>query len=516
LVATGTLLSRLTGLARLFVTVGVLGGGLLGDTYNAANNMPNIVYELLLGGIITATLVPIFVDAHERNDDRAVSAVFTVGLVVLAALTALSVVASPLIADLFARRSSYDVAVALVACFMPQVFFYGFTALASAELNARRRFVAAAFAPVVNNVLVIAILVFIAARYGAPSGVAVLHDDTALLLLVGLGTTAGIAATALVLVPALRRDGTRFHFVLEWRHPAVTRMARLSAWVLGYVAANQIALAVVLHIASRHSGEWVAYYSAFQFFQLPYGLFAVTIMTALAPELASAWRGGDLPWFRRDFARGLRFLLLVIVPSAVGLFVVARPIAELLHHGSFHAQDVARTGDALAAFGVGLVSFTLYLYALRAFYAMGDTRTPFFVNCVENALNIVFALALHGRYGVRGLALAFSLAYVLMAVVALRVLDRRLGGLGAKSALPTAARATLAAILAGLVAFMIAGRTSARDSALLLVLAVLAAVTVYAAVLVATGSTDVRELFAVARRRPRPDAGDAAPVAPNV
>lgn len=500
-VAAGTLLSRVTGLVRLVVILAVLGGGLLGDTYNAANNMPNIVYELLVGGIITATLVPLFVEAHADHDDRAVSALFTVALCALAALTVLGVALAPLIARLFAQPQSYGVAVALVVCFMPQMLFYGFVSLAGAALNARRRFVAAAFAPVVNNVFVIALFGFIAWKYGSIRTVQQLADDRVLLALIGVGTTVGIVMMAFVLLPSMS-DVTRWRPVFEWRHPAVRRMLRLSGWMLGYVAANQLALAIVLRVASRKPGEWVAYNAAYQFFQLPYGLFAVTIMTALAPELASAWHAQDRPWFRRDFARGLRFLLLVIVPSSVGLAVVAEPVVALLQRGSFDGAAVARTADALAGFAIGLVPFCVYLYALRGFYAMGDTQTPFVVNLFENLLNVALALALHPRGGVRGLAIAFSLAYAIAAIGALGLLRRRMGGLADGAVLGVAARAVAAASGAGLVAWLLVGRGGAPSGPVALAVATAAASVVYVAGLLATGNRDVMALVALARRRP--------------
>ncbi len=500
-VAAGTLLSRVSGLLRLAVTLAVLGDGLLGDTYSAANNTPNIVYELLLGGILTATLVPIFVDAYESDDERAVRAVLTFSLVGLFVLSAVAFACAPWIADIFAHRNSYDVAVALVRCFMPQMFFYGFTALAGAALNARRRFVAAAFAPVVNNVVAIVMLEAVAAHYGTLDTLDPLRHDTTLLLIIGLGTTLGIVVMAAVMVPPMHRSLTSWAPVFDWRHPAVVRMLRLSGWTFGYVIANQIALAMVLHIASTRSGEIVAYTNAFIFFQLPHGLFAVTIMTALTPELASGWRNADMGRLRRDFARGMRFLLLVIVPSAAGLFVVALPVVGLLKHGSFGPAGVARTGAALAGFAVGLVPFSVYLYTLRAFYAMGDTRTPFIINCFENGLNIVLALALHDRYGVRGLALSYSLAYVVAAIGALVLLHRRLGGLEASGVPGTAVRATAAAAVAGLAAYAIAGRDGAHTGLAALGASVLVAGAVYVGLLVLTGARDVRDLLAMARHR---------------
>jgi putative peptidoglycan lipid II flippase len=259
-VAVGTLLSRVTGLARVGVLAYAIGRASLADTYNLANSTPNIVYELLLGGVLSATLVPLFVEHVQRRDERATAAVFTVTMTVLVALSALAIVFAPLIARLYTFRvdsadqaAQREVATLLIRLFLPQMCFYGFTALATAALNARRRYAAAAFAPTLNNVVVIAtLLAFTAIASGSPEDwrdVDRIRDHTGLVWLLGLGTTAGIAVTALALVPSLRAAGMRFRPVFDWGHDAVRRMLRLSGWTVGYVVANQCALLFVIVLA---------------------------------------------------------------------------------------------------------------------------------------------------------------------------------------------------------------------------------------------------------------------------
>ncbi len=218
-VAAGTLLSRLTGLLRVVVLAAAIGKESLADTYNLANITPNIVYELLVGGVLAATLVPVFVDLLERRGHRSTSAVFTVTMTALTLFTAATMLSSPLLARLFVlhehgpdRAAQLHVLTILILCFVPQMIFYGFTTLASALLNACHRFVAAAFAPVVNNVVVIVVLVaFVvrtSGRHSSITDVARVRDDIGLLLLLGIGTTVGIVAMALVLVPAVARAGS--------------------------------------------------------------------------------------------------------------------------------------------------------------------------------------------------------------------------------------------------------------------------------------------------------------------
>jgi putative peptidoglycan lipid II flippase len=515
-VALGTLLSRVTGLVRVGVLAYALGQATLADTYNLANTTPNIVYELLVGGVLSATLVPVFVDHLRRRDERATSAVFTVTMTVLTALTVIAIVLAPQIARLYSldtsgarREAQLDVMTFLIRCFLPQMLFYGFTALATALLNARRRFAAAAYAPVLNNVVVVcALLAFTRLATGPQENwvdVERIRDDRGLLLLLGLGTTAGIAAMALVLVPALARAGAHLRLVFDWRHEAVRLVVRLSGWTFGYVVANQVALLFVLVLASTgDAGDVSAYQYAFIFFQLPHGLFAVSIMTTITPELARHASAEDRPAMRDDFTLGLRYLLLVVVPSSIALVTLAQPALSVLVRGGFDEQDATVTADVLQGFAIGLVPFSVYLFTLRGFYAQQDTRTPFMVNAVENTINVLLALALFPALGVRGLSLAYSGAYAIAAVIALVLLSRRIGDLLPPPLRATAAKSVLAAAALGLVSAWCAGaigRDSPAEAALAVGVGATAGGLAYVGTLVAVRSEELRGLARVLRRR---------------
>jgi len=518
-VGLGTALSRVTGFLRISA-IAAIGFGRLTDVYNIANSTPNMVYELLLGGILTATLVPLYVEHLQNDDERASSAVNTLALAGLVLITVLGVVAAPWIIRLFAlnlkgedRSQQIALATALLRLFMPQVFFYGVTALATAMLNARRRFAAAAFAPVLNNVVVIA--VFLALPRLSSAGrldVADVHGDLGLLLLMGLGTTAGIVAMAVALVPPLLRSGTRLRLVWEWRHPAVVKLLRLSGWTAGYVAANQVAQWLVLVLALGSRGDASVYVAAFIIYQLPHGLFAVSIMTAIAPELAARATRHDLAGMRDEFAMGLRLMVLVIAPASVALVTLSVPLVNAaLLHGNLSLASARLTAQTLAWFGVGLVFFSTYLYTLRGFYSLQDTRTPFWVNLGENALNIGFALVLHPIMGVTGLALAWSIAYGVSAVVAVALFRRRLGRLDGRRTLSAGLRTAAASVALGGAAWLVAesvGTTGPWRSMLATVLAGLAGVAVYVGALRALRSPELAELAdAFGRRRRRPPAG---------
>jgi putative peptidoglycan lipid II flippase len=514
-VATGTLLSRVTGLLRVVVLAAAIGKATLADTYNLANITPNIVYELLVGGVLAATLVPVFVDLLERRDERSTSAVFTVTMTALAIFTVATMVLSPLLAHLFVlhgsgsdRTAQLHVLTVLILCFVPQMIFYGFTTLASALLNARDRFVAAAFAPVVNNVVVIgALLLFVArtsGRHGAITDVTRVRNDLGLLILLGLGTTAGIVAMALVLVPAVMRAGVRLRFVLAWRDPAIRQILRLSGWTAGYVVTNQIAQLFVLVLANNASGNVSAYVYAFTFYVVPHGLIAVSIMTTMTPNLARRARVGDTVGLRHEFNLGLRFVVVLVLPASVLFAVLAQPMLAIIVRHQFSAHDAIITADTLQAFAISLVPFSVYLYAMRAFYALQDTRTPFFLNAFENALNIALALAVFPRFGVQGLALAWSGAYTVAAVAALVVLRRRIGGVPDRSAARSAVRAAVAAAALAIVAAEVAGAigsSSPGEALLATVVAGVAGALVYVVGLIILRSDELTSLLALVRSR---------------
>ena len=448
IVGVGTALSRVTGFLRVAAIAYSLGGATVAGVYSYASQTPAMLYELLLGGVLTATLVPLFVRQVEQRDDRATSAVFTVSAVALLGLTVVGVLIAPWIVDLYTlrvsgadREAQQQLATDLLRLFMPLIFFYGMVALATALLNARRRFTAAALAPILNNIVVIAIFLALPRVADEPFTLDRVRHDTGLVLLLGLGTTAGLAAVALVLVPALTRAGARIRFVLDFRHAAVATMMRLSGWTVGYVIANQVALWVVLVLANDVNGGPFLYLSAYAFFQLPHGLLAVSLMTTIAPEMASAAGRGDIAGLRERLSFGLRMTILAVLPAAAAFVGLARPIVvALLERGAFTAADSAVTADAIACFSVGLVPFSVYLFSLRAFYSLQDTRTPFLLNCFENAANIALAIPLYLWLGIPGLALSFAGAYAVAAVVTLAVLRRRLGRFDGRRILDTTAR----------------------------------------------------------------------------
>ncbi len=434
-VATGTAMSRLTGLIRIVIFGIVIGQTALADAFDAANNAPNAVYELLIGGVLSASLVPLFIRYLEDEDYEASESIISVTLVILVLCTAIAMLAAPFIFHLFSLNPASNVdleqfrraGTLLARIFLVQIFFYGASALAAAVLNARRRFFAAAWSPVLANCVTIGFLLLIPlTTTDSPPSLLDVLNRTAFKWFLGLSSTLGVVAMTVLMVVAVRRSGVVFRFRPRFRHPAVRRLFTLSLWTFGYVAANQVALIVIKNLASPGSGNVDAYSKAMILLQLPHGLLAVSIATTFIPDLARFAARNDSNGFSERMTRGIRLTALLTFPAAVGLLVLSRPIIGLvLQHGNFTAAAGINTGRALTGLSLGLIGFSLYLFVLRGFYAHHDTRTPFLINLGENALNIVFAFALVGRYGVLGLGLAFSLAYIVSAVLAIFVLRRK-------------------------------------------------------------------------------------------
>jgi putative peptidoglycan lipid II flippase len=440
--------------AALTYALGVTGTR-LADTYNLANTTPNIVYELFLGGILTSVFVPVLIEARERRTGDA-SALVSVSLVALAIVSALAAVGAPLImriytfriADPVTRRAQLELATFLLRWFAPQIFFYGVSAVAQALLNVRGRFGPPAFAPVIYNLVAAATLF----TYAETIGTQGLELSAGAKTLLGAGTTAGVVLQAIVLLPYLR--GERLRLRIDLRDPAVARVVRLAAYVIGYVVINQIGLWVVLALANGVSGGVTAWQVAFIFFQLPHGLFAVSLHTALFPDLSRAAAAGDWDTYRQRLAIGIRGVAYLLLPSAIGYAILAHPIARLLlARGVADAGDAAAVAAVLQIFAAGLVFFSTFALLTRSFYALPDTRTPTALNAVCVALNIAIDFPLFAWLGVRGLAVGHAIAYAAGAVLLAVVLDRRVpGGLRLRLLLPPVVRiAAVTAVMGGCV-----------------------------------------------------------------
>ena len=230
------------------------------------------------------------------------------------------------------------------------------------------------------------------------------------------------------------RAGFGLRPVWDLTHPAVRTVLRLSLWTFGSVIANQISFNLILVLADHRKGDVTVFNTAYQFFQLPYAIFAVSIASVITPDLSERWARRDLMGFRRQMAAGLRLTMAVLIPAAVGYVVLAQPFLHLvLHHGSFSSSDAHRIGTVVALFAIGLPGFSAYLLLMRGYQAMQDTRSMFWLYLVENAATLVLAGALYPVMGVEGLALGWVGAYTVGSVAAFAHLRRRTAGLDGRA-----------------------------------------------------------------------------------
>jgi putative peptidoglycan lipid II flippase len=463
--ALGTIGSRASGFVRLAVIAAVLGLGTgVADPYNVANTLPNVVYELLLGGILTTVVLRPLVQAAKEDDDDGQSfaqALLTFVVGALGAAVLLGEVLAPFIVRAYAGGLGPDqvrLATTLLRLFLPQVLFYGAGATMGAILNARGRFGAPMAVPILNNVVVVVTLAVFALMPG-PATLTPGSMTTAQVLVLGLGTTGGIVAQTLALVPFLRKVGFRFR-VRRLDRTRFRSLAKLGGWVLTYVVANQLGYFVIVRLATgaAFDGGYTAYTYAFQLFSLPHAIVAVSVITALAPAISRHAVDGDLARVRSELSNGLRLIAVVLVPAAIGLAVLARPVAVVvLSRGQFTQEGAEFTGRVLVAFACALLPFSAFQLLARVFYWLQDSRTPALVNVAVNAVNVGADLLLAWRYdgGDRIVAMAggYGLSYVVGALTLAVLLRRRLGGLDATRVTRTIVRALVAGGIGGLGAY---------------------------------------------------------------
>lgn len=431
----------------------------LADTYNIANVAPNIIYELLLGGILTSIFVPVFVELVKKEGREKAwvvgSAIVNASVIALTLVAIVGVIGAPLLAKIYAARVQgpqadlqHDALTLLLRLFIPQIVFYGLTAVTAGLLQANNRFAPQMFTPVLNNMTVIGMFVAFAAAYGA---VELQEVTTGQLVFLGVGTSAGVIVMALAQLPFLRGLG-RYRFTVSLSHPSIRKAARLGTYVIGYAVVNHIGYFIVQFLANRDQGGYSAYVTAFTFFILPHGLFAVSIMTALLPGMSNFATDRDWDAFRGRLSVGIRATFLLLLPAAVGYLVLGEPIVRwLLERGVMTAKSTDLVAAVLRLFVIGLVPFSLFQLFARGFYAMQNTKTPFLVNCIAVSVNTAINIPLFAMLGVEGLAIGHSVAYLVGSALLGRGLGRRIGGLEARSVLTGSIRIAVAAAGMGVV-----------------------------------------------------------------
>jgi putative peptidoglycan lipid II flippase len=452
--AAGTFVSRFSGFIRSTLLAAALGISLHADIFTIANTVPNMLYILLAGGVFNAVLVPQLVRSMKNDADGGaayVDRVMTLAICFLGVVTVLLVLAAPWLMDLLLsakwdepelaeqRQSAIDFA----RFCLPQVFFYGMFVLVGQVLNARGRFGPMMWAPIANNLIAIGVLAVYLVVFG-PAATDELRGafTPAQEALLGIGSTLGIVAQLVILVPYLRAAGVRYRPRFDFRGVGLGRTMRLAVWTVLFVVVNQVAYVVVVRLASggpaaADDGTGITVYSSAQLVvMVPHSILTVSLATAILPRLSASAAVDDLAGLARTLGSTIRTALAVVVPFAALLPVIALPLARVVWGHGATTEIYDRFEPTLVLFGIGVVVFTLHYLMLRGFYALELNRTVFLVQCVIAATNIALAVFLVGRTGADNtspmLVVAYSGAYALGAVISTFLLTRRLRAGGAE------------------------------------------------------------------------------------
>jgi putative peptidoglycan lipid II flippase len=422
-----TVVSRITGLLRVALLGAALGLSRMADAYNVANILPTMIYELVMGGVLTAVFIPIFVEyasKKEQQDAAWESANIILGfvLLLLAAVTLIGVVLAPLAIQvqtfLVTDAENKRLAAFFFRFFAFEMIFYGLSAVFTGILNTYKHFWITAFAPIANNVAVIVtVLLYIAVPGFGVTGLAV-------------GTALGVAMMAAVQVPHLARLGMPLRPRFSLRHPLIGKLVRLAVPVVGYIAINQVGLIVRTNLAYTFKGGFTAMQYGYSFFQLPYGIIAVSIATVLYPTLSEHSFKESWEEYRQTFSLGFRWIALLMMPISIGYGLISLPVIRILmQHGRFGGADATLLASILFFYALGLLPYSLYMFLTRVFYSLRDTRTPTVINALGVAINIAMNLILINVMGLQGLALCVGITYAAMLVMSLYALRKRLGRL---------------------------------------------------------------------------------------
>jgi putative peptidoglycan lipid II flippase len=465
--AAGTLVSRLTGFVRSLVITAALGAALLGDTFTVAYTLPTMIYILTVGGGLNSVFVPQLVRAMKNDDDGGeayANRLLTLVMVALGAIVAVAVFAAPLLIRLMSDtiasdQASNSVAVTFARYCLPTIFFMGVHVVMGQILNARGRFGAMMWTPVLNNIVMITTFGLFIWVYGtsAESQMGVQTIPAEGVRLLGIGTLLGLVVQALAMIPYLRETGFRFRPRFDWKGHGLGKTVRLAKWTVLFVLANQAGVLVVTQLATaageasgKQGAGFIAYTNAQLIWGMPQAIITVSVMAALLPRISRAAHDNDPGAVRDDISQGLRNSAVAIVPVSFAFLALGLPMSTLLF-ASTGTEAARGMGFILMAFGLGLIPYSVQYVVLRGFYAYEDTRTPFYntviVAVVNAGASALCYVLLPAQWAVVGMAASYGLAYAVGVGVAWRRLKNRLGGdLDGAHVMRTYARLSMASV----------------------------------------------------------------------
>ena len=466
--ASGTIVSRILGFVAAIIlarTLGTVGSG--ADAFALANQLPNNIYALVAGGILTAILVPQIVKATSHSDggQAFVNKIVTLGFLIFIVIAIIATLLAPLLVMLYAQQGGDgargftpdDIALATALAYwcLPQVLFYALYSLLSEVLNARKVYGPFTWAPVVNNVILITgLLVFAAVFWQVDTSDAVAWTP-GMITLLGLSATAGVAGQAFVLFLFWKRAGLSYRPDFQWRGVGLGQTGRQASWLFGMILVTQLAGIVQSNVASLATADGEAGLAILRFswliFMLPHSVITVSLATAYFTNMSHRAKEGALGALADTFVDAVRRIGMFMVLAAVGLIVVAGPFARIF---SADAKSVDQMSLVIVGYSLGLLPFTLVFLLQRVFFALDDTRTPFFLQLVHAGVFVLLVLQVP-RLGTDqialGVAIATSIAATAQLIVGLVVLRRRLHGIRLRRIIPAFAVFFFAAALSAAV-----------------------------------------------------------------
>ena len=400
----GTIISRATGLIRNLLLVAALGTGLLGDAFNVANTTPNIIYNLLIGGALSAVFVPLIVQSFRQEDGGSayISRLLSLIASALLFITIAAMLLAPLLVSLYAPTfsgRSRDVTLAFALYCLPQILFYGLYGILGQVANAKEKFGPMMWAPIANNLLVIVLFSYFISVTDEISLETISDSQIALL---GLGSTIGIALQAVILIPTLRKSGLKLSFRRDWRGVGLDKALKLASWAFIFVLISQLGFLITVNLATRaavlaqeqgidYGVGYTPYANAYLVMLLPHSIVTISIVTALLPGLSKLAFDKKLSEVRDQLSKALRLTAILTIPASLLFFFFAEEIASAIFFG-ISEQSAEYIGRVLAAMSLGLIPLSINLVLIRGLNAFENTKYQVISNLVINLVALTISL----------------------------------------------------------------------------------------------------------------------------
>jgi putative peptidoglycan lipid II flippase len=466
IMAMGTIASRMTGMVRSSLLVAALSTGPLADAFNVGNNLPNMVYMIVIGGAVNAIFVPQLVRAMKDEADGGqafIDRLLTMTIVFLGGLTVLAIVGAPQLVSFYASNAqgaNREATIVFARYCLPQILFYGLSVMLGQILNAKDSYGPMMWTPVLANVVQIATLgsyIWIVGDNPVTPETITINEQ----ILLGLGTTLGIVLQTITLLPYLRGVGVRFRPRFDWRNTGLGKSMTLAKWTLLTVfigaGVNWAVTNMSTTMGARFASDGVgysAYSNAVTLWVLPQSVITVSIITSLLPRMSRSAHSGNRREVGDAISYGLRSTGVLIVPCAFAFLAFGQQIVSmLLDHGGMTPIQSHNLAYMLMAFSLGLIPYSAQFVMLRGFYAYEDTKTPFFIALWIGIANAAlafgaFELLGHTTWAVAGMCAAYSVSYLIGLVITAQRLHKLVGSFDGKRVMRVHIKLCVAAALA--------------------------------------------------------------------